>query len=200
MSLESFGFIKDLVATNPTGTDPKSQGDDHLRGIKETLLNQFPGFTLGKGVLLTEDELNALKTPPGKFMGVALVGNKTPHANLINWNTELFDTDSAFNPATPDRIIIPAGVIRVRFNYQFVANSVAAAGTFTTYLYKNGVNFPGGPQTTGKNYDATAQTLYFNASSGWVPCVAGDYFQLWVQTAPTTSNTTNNLSAEFSAT
>jgi hypothetical protein len=43
MSLETYtGNISDLVATNPTGTDPRSQGDDHLRGIKYTLKQSFP--------------------------------------------------------------------------------------------------------------------------------------------------------------
>jgi hypothetical protein len=43
MSLENYtGNISDLVATNPTGTDPRSQGDDHLRGIKYTLKQSFP--------------------------------------------------------------------------------------------------------------------------------------------------------------
>lgn len=42
MSLESGTYISDLVATNPQGTDPKSQGDDHLRLIKEVLKNSLP--------------------------------------------------------------------------------------------------------------------------------------------------------------
>lgn len=42
MGLETFGYIDDLVATNPTGSDNKSQGDNHLRGIKETLQSTFP--------------------------------------------------------------------------------------------------------------------------------------------------------------
>lgn len=60
MSLESAGFIKDLVPTNPEGTDPKSQGDDHLRMIKAVLKAQFSGFTQGVGITLTEGNLNAL--------------------------------------------------------------------------------------------------------------------------------------------
>lgn len=45
MALESGSFIGNLVATNPTGADSKSQGDDHIRLIKGALLNCFAGFT-----------------------------------------------------------------------------------------------------------------------------------------------------------
>lgn len=34
MALESVTYITDLVATNPTSTDLRSQGDDHIRNIK----------------------------------------------------------------------------------------------------------------------------------------------------------------------
>lgn len=61
MSLEAFtGWIKDLVQSNPTGLDPKSQGDDHLRGIKKTLLDQFSGFTQGKAITVNEDQVNSV--------------------------------------------------------------------------------------------------------------------------------------------
>lgn len=45
MALETGNYIASLVATNPPGTDPKSQGDDHLRLIKNALLSCFAGFT-----------------------------------------------------------------------------------------------------------------------------------------------------------
>ena len=44
MPLETGDYINDLVVTNPPGTDPKSQGDDHLRLIKDTLQNSLGGF------------------------------------------------------------------------------------------------------------------------------------------------------------
>jgi hypothetical protein len=44
MSLESGTYIDDLVVTNPTGTDAKSQGDDHLRLIKSVLKNSLVGI------------------------------------------------------------------------------------------------------------------------------------------------------------
>lgn len=58
MSLELATMIKDLVATNPQGTDPKSQGDDHLRLIKSVLQSQFSGFTEGLAITRTETQLN----------------------------------------------------------------------------------------------------------------------------------------------
>lgn len=45
MALETVTTIYDLVATNPTGGDPKSQGDDHLRNIKAAVLASFAGTT-----------------------------------------------------------------------------------------------------------------------------------------------------------
>lgn len=44
MPLESGSYLSDLVITNPTSGDPKSQGDDHLRLIKTTLRVSFSGF------------------------------------------------------------------------------------------------------------------------------------------------------------
>ncbi len=42
MALESGTYVKDLVSTNPPGTDAISQGDDHIRLIKSVLKNSFP--------------------------------------------------------------------------------------------------------------------------------------------------------------
>lgn len=48
MALETpVNTIYDLVATNPTVGDPKSQGDDHFRNIKAGLLASFAGTTGG---------------------------------------------------------------------------------------------------------------------------------------------------------
>lgn len=43
MSVEAATFIADLQPTNPPATDPRSQGDDHLRLIKSVLQNTFSG-------------------------------------------------------------------------------------------------------------------------------------------------------------
>lgn len=59
MPLESGTYISDLNATNPVGaTDPKSQGDDHIRLIKNVLKSTFP--SLSAAVMLTANQLNYL--------------------------------------------------------------------------------------------------------------------------------------------
>lgn len=58
MSLETGTYISDLVATNPTANDPKSEGDDHMRLIKSTIQNTFPN--IDGEVTPTQAELNIL--------------------------------------------------------------------------------------------------------------------------------------------
>tara|TARA_R110002020_G_scaffold43651_1_gene126652 strand:- start:1977 stop:3161 length:1185 start_codon:yes stop_codon:yes gene_type:complete len=72
MGLESATYISQLVDTNPTTSDPVSQGDDHLRLIKSVLQDQFT--TLGAAaVTTTAAELNLLdgKTSVGDASGPA---------------------------------------------------------------------------------------------------------------------------------
>jgi hypothetical protein len=60
MGLESATYISELVSTNPTATDPISQGDDHLRLIKAVLKNQFSGLSGTTAVTSSGAELNIL--------------------------------------------------------------------------------------------------------------------------------------------
>lgn len=58
MALESTTYIDGLVSTNPTGTDARSQGDDHIRLIKAAIKATLPG--LSGAVTSTHTELNLL--------------------------------------------------------------------------------------------------------------------------------------------
>lgn len=58
MALETATYIDGLVVTNPTATDPKSQGDDHLRLLKSTVKATFP--SIAGAVTATQDELNIM--------------------------------------------------------------------------------------------------------------------------------------------
>lgn len=56
MGLETGTYIDSLVATNPVGSDAKSQGDDHIRLIKSTVKATFPNVS--GAVTPTHTELN----------------------------------------------------------------------------------------------------------------------------------------------
>lgn len=59
MGLETATYISELDASNPIGaSDPKGQGDDHLRLIKSTLQNTFPNVE-GE-VTASHEEINTL--------------------------------------------------------------------------------------------------------------------------------------------
>jgi hypothetical protein len=78
MSLEdltgSNKFIDDLINTNPVGaTDGKSEGDDHLRGIKNVLLNTFPNLTGIVTASQTQLNYTAISTPGVQEASKAIV-------------------------------------------------------------------------------------------------------------------------------
>ena len=55
--------LHQLVVTNPTGTDNKNQGDDHIRNIKRAIVDQFSGISGDSGsgsVTANATELNKL--------------------------------------------------------------------------------------------------------------------------------------------
>lgn len=64
MGLETGTYINSLVATNPVGAvDPKSQGDNHLRLLKATILATFPNLT--GAMTADQTELNYLDGATG---------------------------------------------------------------------------------------------------------------------------------------
>jgi len=54
MSLESGTYISDLVSSNPTGTDNRNQGDDHLRLIKSTIKASFPSVNTAVSAVFSQ--------------------------------------------------------------------------------------------------------------------------------------------------
>ncbi len=71
MALETGNYINDLVITNPTSSDPKSAGDDHLRLLKKTLKETLNGFT-GAILVTATDTGNAtahVLTPSTALIG-----------------------------------------------------------------------------------------------------------------------------------
>jgi hypothetical protein len=76
MGLETGTYIDDLVATNPAGTDVKSQGDDHIRLLKATIKATFPN--IDAPVTVTPAELNHLAGTTAPTGTGALVRGTAP--------------------------------------------------------------------------------------------------------------------------
>ena len=83
MGLESADYISQLVTTNPVGaTDPKEQGDDHLRLIKHVLQTQFPNLGAA-AVNATAAEINRLvgvTDSVESMRGMAYTSQAAPYA------------------------------------------------------------------------------------------------------------------------
>lgn len=89
MALETGTVVNDLTITNPTSTDPKSQGDDHFRLVKTVLKNSFAGFTGAILLLGTEaqgatvnDFIATISPAPAAY-----VKGMTVHVTLTHTNT-----------------------------------------------------------------------------------------------------------------
>jgi hypothetical protein len=76
--------IQGLNPAWPTGTDPKSQGDDHLRTIKAAIQASFPGMT---GAWITGQIIKAL-------------GYDATNARIINVGTATAATDAVTKAVT----------------------------------------------------------------------------------------------------
>ena len=64
MPLESADFVAQLESDNPAGTDPRSQGDDHIRLIKAVLKKTFP---TASGPVTFDFVKNIAITPPTPY-------------------------------------------------------------------------------------------------------------------------------------
>lgn len=73
MALESATYINQLRDDAPSGLDPKSQGDDHLRLIKGALKRTFPNVT--GAVNVTQAQLN----------GLGVAGALVPSGCIMMW-------------------------------------------------------------------------------------------------------------------
>lgn len=90
MPLESnVQFISDLEPSNPIISDPREEGTNHLRNIKQSLRNTFPNVT-GK-VSATQDQLNALSDYVGSD---GLIVPKVRYIDFEQSDTPYTDQDT----------------------------------------------------------------------------------------------------------
>jgi len=143
MAIETFGFIDDLNAANPTATDNVSEGDDHLRGVKATLKSTFPGIT--GAVNATQDELNILDGVTSTSTELNLLDGVTATTTELNYvdgvtssiQTQLgnIDTD-LLNDSTPQL----GGTLDCNGNAIDFGNWTITETTGVLYFATGGVN------------------------------------------------------------
>jgi hypothetical protein len=116
MALESATYISGLVDTNPSGSDSISQGDDHLRLIKDVLKNSLPDVDQAAATVIVKGT-----APTTQVKGTIWYDTST---NVLKMNT-------ATSGASPTWVAINEGS-----PWQSTASSctfrVGLAGTQTT--------------------------------------------------------------------
>lgn len=104
MGVETGTYISDLVIANPTGGDPKSTADDHLRLIKSCLKTTFPSVT--GAVNATHTELSWMQgatTYPAMRDGSNLT-TPTLGDSSTKIATTAFVAGTAFSSALPAQL------------------------------------------------------------------------------------------------
>lgn len=153
MALETVTTINTLNATNPTSTDPASQGDDHIRNIKSALKTTFPNIT--GPMTVTQTVLNGLD---------AAKANKTVTLTGGDGITDVIGDLSA------DRSIsVDATVARKNVNNEFTALQEFKTGAVVTggelELAKGYFNIGPYNVSFGTGY---LQTYYSANDTSWV--------------------------------
>jgi len=106
MGLETVTYISDLNPLWPLGSDPKSNGDNHVRNLKTGILNSFPGVT--GAVTATHVEINYLS---GVTSNVQVQLNaKAPLASPTFTGTVVLPTATSIGTVTQAEILALSGV------------------------------------------------------------------------------------------
>lgn len=148
MGLESTTYISGLVSSNPTSSDFKTQGDDHLRLIKSAILSTFPNVT--GAMTKTHTELNnALSSSNWAMNSDRLTnpGNTQPSfsayrtstqssGTIVIFNNEVYDNGNCYNSSTGVFTAPITGTYLICTAVSFQEN-VGGSGSHGTQLYAN---------------------------------------------------------------
>jgi hypothetical protein len=192
MALETATYISELTNTNPTGADPKSQGDDHLRLVKKVILNSFGGFVgtgaSPKSITLTEDQINdcAQKAAAATITGLynftteptingLIAGTKVIKQNLQNGSYGLLLADSGksiykASGGAGETWTIPANTV-VAFNLGTVITLVNdGGGDLSIAITTDTMALEGEPATTGTRTlaDGGIATIIKVTATKWI--------------------------------
>jgi len=141
MALETGNYIDDLVITNPTASDPISQGDDHLQLIKKVVKQSFPSVD---GAV---HAIHPTSVEPATSLTAGLMWFDTA-ANVLKIRNEANDAwvILAVSIITSNSVDVNAGTV----DGAVIGGATPAAITGTTVVANTSVNIAGdGATVTG---------------------------------------------------
>lgn len=106
MAVETATYVSQLDSTKPGINDLKSEGDDHLRLIKSTLVTTFPNVQ-GVSSSATSNSVNILPTTSGMQAAIAAASFSSSLPNQSGNAGKFITTDgttaswAAVPPSTP---------------------------------------------------------------------------------------------------
>ena len=179
MALETATHINDLVIANPTGLDDVSQGDDHLRLLKDVLKRDLPmtaaasasGLTVLQGTPAAARTSLEINTAGPTFSAYASVNQSVTSdvATKVILNTEEFDTNANFDPVTNYRFTPTVS------GYYQVNGLILGSGTGLTQiacrLHKNGSIYKSAYVKLGSVTDAqvsVATVIFMNGTTDYL--------------------------------
>lgn len=128
MGLETATYISDLVITNPVSTDPKSQGDDHIRLLKSTIKSTFPNVT--GAISPTQGDLNSVTGAASTGASINVVTQPVGDASLKAASTA-FVAAQAFSAALPGQVGNSGKFLATDGSSASWASAVTPSGTQT---------------------------------------------------------------------
>ena len=136
MALESTTYIDGLVITNPTGTDPRSQGDDHIRLVKSTIRSTFPN--VAGAMTATHTELNLIDGYTGttaelNYNDIPTLGTVEPSKSVT---ADAVGTTKKLKTQEQTEIVNAVGTVSTATAINFALGNVvtavlASGGSFT---------------------------------------------------------------------
>jgi len=142
MSLETGDYVNDLVITNPTASDPVSQGDDQLRLIKKVVKQSFPSVDAAVNAIHTGASAPAVSITEG-LVWVDTSGGAGNHL-LKFYDGSSFITLAA-SPETANSVDVNAGTV----DGAVIGGTTPAAITGTTLTGNTSLALATGATVTG---------------------------------------------------
>ena len=159
MALETGNYIDDLVITNPTASDPISQGDDHLQLIKKVVKQSFPS------VDSAVHAIHPSATAPATSLTAGLMWFDTS-ANLLKIRNEANDAwvTLAVSIITSNSVDVDAGTV----DGAVIGGTTPAAITGKTLTGNTSLELATGATVTGIDNGTLGSSATLLATQGAV--------------------------------